>query len=180
MKKLAIVLAVTIALGGCSTFGKKTAAEQKPVVAEFVGGNLKVNYTMSGELDSIVSSNSVRLTSTLPYAQDEAYSLATLRAKKQIVQFMREELETEKFASTIYKSLQDAEAEDGKETSKTIKSEIVGELQSNIKQKSSAILQGVFVDEKSYDAKTNTITVVVKTSAKTVDTAKALRKLMGN
>jgi hypothetical protein len=150
------------------------------VVAEFVGGNLKVNYTMSGELDSIVSSNSVRLTSTLPYAQDEAYSLATLRAKKQIVQFMREELETEKFASTIYKSLQDAEAEDGKETSKTIKSEIVGELQSSIKQKSSAILQGVFVDEKSYDAKTNTITVVVKTSTKTVDTAKALRKLMGN
>jgi hypothetical protein len=116
----------------------------------------------------------------LPYAQDEAYSLATLRAKKQIVQFMREELETEKFASTIYKSLQDAEAEDGKETSKTIKSEIVGELQSSIKQKSSAILQGVFVDEKSYDAKTNTITVVVKTSTKTVDTAKALRKLMGN
>jgi hypothetical protein len=135
---------------------------------------------MSGELDSIVSSNSVRLTSTLPYAQDEAYTLATLRAKKQIVQFMREELETEKFANTIFKSLQDAEAEDGKETSKTVKSEIVGELQSSIKQKSSAILQGVFVDEKSYDAKTNTITVVVKTSTKSVDTAKALRKLMGN
>jgi hypothetical protein len=150
------------------------------VVAEFVGGNLKVNYTMSGELDSIVSSNSVKLTSTLPYAQDEAYTLATLRAKKQIVQFMREELETEKFANTIFKSLQDAEAEDGKETSKTVKSEIAGELQSSIKQKSSAILQGVFVDEKSYDAKTNTITVVVKTSTKSVDTAKALRKLMGN
>jgi hypothetical protein len=135
---------------------------------------------MSGELDSIVSSNSVKLTSTLPYAQDEAYTLATLRAKKQIVQFMREELETEKFANTIFKSLQDAEAEDGKETSKTVKSEIIGELQSSIKQKSSAILQGVFVDEKSYDAKTNTITVVVKTSTKSVDTAKALRKLMGN
>jgi hypothetical protein len=135
---------------------------------------------MSGELDSIVSSNSVRLTSTLPYAQDEAYTLATLRAKKQIVQFMREELETEKFANTIFKSLQDAEAEDGKEISKTVKSEIAGELQSSIKQKSSAILQGVFVDEKSYDAKTNTITVVVKTSTKSVDTAKALRKLMGN
>jgi hypothetical protein len=116
----------------------------------------------------------------LPYAQDEAYTLATLRAKKQIVQFMREELETEKFANTIFKSLQDAEAEDGKETSKTVKSEIIGELQSSIKQKSSAILQGVFVDEKSYDAKTNTITVVVKTSTKSVDTAKALRKLMGN
>jgi hypothetical protein len=70
--------------------------------------------------------------------------------------------------------------EDGKETSKTVKSEIIGELQSSIKQKSSAILQGVFVDEKSYDAKTNTITVVVKTSTKSVDTAKALRKLMGN
>jgi hypothetical protein len=135
---------------------------------------------MSGELDSIVSSNSVKLTSTLPYAQDEAYTLATLRAKKQIVQFMREELETEKFANTIFKSLQDAEAEDGKETSKTVKSEIAGELQSSIKQKSSAILQGVYVDEKSYDAKTNTITVVVKTSTKSVDTAKALRKLMGN
>jgi hypothetical protein len=135
---------------------------------------------MSGELDSIVSSNSVKLTSTLPYAQDEAYTLATLRAKKQIVQFMREELETEKFANTIFKSLQDAEAEDGKEISKTVKSEIAGELQSSIKQKSSAILQGVFVDEKSYDAKTNTITVVVKTSTKSVDTAKALRKLMGN
>jgi len=180
MRKLVIAVAVSIALGGCSTFGTKTAAEQKPVVAEFVGGNLKVNYTMSGELESIVSSNSVRLTSTLPYAQDEAYTLATLRAKKQIVQFMREELETENFASTIFKSLQAAEAEDGKETSKSVKSDIAGELQSNIKQKSSAILQGVFVEEKSYDAKTNTITVVVKTSTKSVDTAKALRKLMGN
>jgi hypothetical protein len=53
-------------------------------------------------------------------------------------------------------------------------------LQSSIKQKSSAMLKGTYVETKSFDAPSNSITVVVKTSTRDVETAKNLSKLMGN
>jgi hypothetical protein len=84
------------------------------------------------------------------------------------------------FTKTVFNNLQESTSEDKKETANAVNAKIAGELQSSIKQKSSAMLKGTYVEEKSFDAASNSITVVVKTSTKDVETAKSLAKLMGN
>jgi hypothetical protein len=105
--------------------------------------------------------------------------LATLRARKQIVEFMKLDLESEKFTDTVYNSLQDATTEDRTET-KTVNAKVASEVKEVIKQRSSAILQGTYVAEKNYDSGTKTVTVTVKSGTKDIATAKTVRKLMGN
>ena len=183
MKKLMIAVLVAATLTGCSTIKTmtgKTEEKPKPVVSEFLGGNIKVSYTPNGEFESMTSSHTIKLTGGLPYSQDEAYQVAILKARKQIVEFMRVDLESEKFTKTVFNNLQESASEDKKETSNNVSAKIAGELQSSIKQKSSAILKGTYVEDKSFDAASNSITVVVKTSTKDVETAKSLSKLMGN
>ncbi len=103
-----------------------------------------------------------------------------MKARKQIVEFMKVDLESEKFTKTVFNNLQETASEEKKETSHTVNAKIAGELQSSIKQKSSSILKGTYVEEKSFDTGSNSITVSVKTSTKDVETAKSLSKLMGN
>jgi hypothetical protein len=61
-----------------------------------------------------------------------------------------------------------------------INSKIANQVQENIKSKSRAILQGVYVESKSFDSSTNTMRVVVKTGTKDIAAAKQVRALMGN
>jgi hypothetical protein len=61
-----------------------------------------------------------------------------------------------------------------------VNSKIAYEVQQNIKSKSKAILQGVYVESKSYDTATNTVRVVVRTGTKDISAAKQVRALMGN
>ena len=183
MKKLIIAALVAATLSGCTTIKNMTGASEekpKPVVSEFLGGNIKVTYNSKGEFESMTSSHTIKLTGGLPYSQDEAYQIAIMKARKQIVEFMKVDLESEKFTKTVFNNLQESTSEDKKETANSVNAKIAGELQSSIKQKSSAILKGTYVEEKSFDAASNSITVIVKTSTKDVEIAKNLSKLMGN
>jgi hypothetical protein len=180
MKKLMIAAMIAAALSGCSTLTGKTDDKVKPITSEFLGGNIKVSYTSNGEFESMASSHTIRLTSALPYAQDEAYQVATLKARKQIAEFMKLDLETEKFTKTVFDNLQESVNEDNKESSSSVNAKIVGELKTSIKQKSSAILKGTYVESKAFDSGSNSITVVVKTRTKDIETAKSLSRLMGN
>ena len=178
LKRLIVVTAV-MALTACSSLGGSKGDGEKPITSEFLGGNIKVTYTMGGEFESISSTNTVKVTSSLPYATDEAFTVATLRARKQIVEFMKLDLESEKFTDAVYNSLQDASEENKAETTQ-VNSKIASEVKETIKQRASGILQGTYVAEKNYDSGTKTVTVTVKSGTKDITTAKTVRRLMGN
>jgi hypothetical protein len=179
MFKKLIVIAATVSLAGCGMFGGTKPNDEKPITSEFLGGDIKVTYTLYGDFKSISSTNTVKVTSSLPYATDEAFTLATLRARNQIVEFMKVGMESEKFTDTVYNSLQEATTEDKDETKK-VNAKVASEVKEVLKQRSSAILQGTYISEKKYDSGTKTVTVTVKSSPKDVATAKEVRKLMGN
>jgi hypothetical protein len=102
-----------------------------------------------------------------------------MRAKQKIVEFMKNELEGEKFVSKASESLQEGQSIGG-QANNEINSKIANQVQENIKSKSRAILQGVYVESKSFDSSTNTMRVVVKTGTKDIAAAKQVRALMGN
>lgn len=177
LRKIALVSAVVL-LSACSTFTSKVDGPNS-VTAEFIGGDLKVTFTKDGQFESLQSAGTARVTSTLPSATEDAFIVATLRAKQQIVEFMKEEVEGDRFTNTLTKSLQDGNDING-QVMNEINTKIARDVQENIRSKSKAILQGVYVDSKKFDNSTNTVRVTVKTSAKDVVVSKQVRALMGN
>jgi hypothetical protein len=178
MKSLVIAL-IAVSLSACSTFGDKRVEGTESVTAEFMGGDLKVTFNKEGQFEFLQSAGTARVTSTLPSATEEAFIVATMRAKQQIVEFMKNELEGDKFTNVASDSLQNGQSLNG-QINNEVNSKIAYSVQENIRSKSKAILQGVYVESKKFDTGTNTVRVVVKTGAKDINTAKQIRSMMGN
>lgn len=176
-KKLVIAAAV-VSLTACSTF--QSSKNEKKVNTEFLGGDIKVTYNMSGEFESIAAAGTAKVTSNAPDAAEKAYIVASMRARQQIAEFMKTDLESEKFKQGVYESLQESEEELKSSSATVIKDKIAANLQTTIKQKSNAILRGTYVESKDFDRSSSTVKVVVKSSPKDIETAKNLTRLMGN
>jgi hypothetical protein len=177
-KKLALVSAVVM-LSACSTLGDKRVEGTESVTAEFMGGDLKVTFNKDGQFELLQSAGTARVTSTLPSAREEAFIVANMRAKQKIVEFMKNELEGDKFSNVAFDSLQNGQSING-QANNEVNSKIAYQVQENIKSKSKAILQGVYVESKKFDSSTNTVRVVVRTGTKDIGAAKQVRSLMGN
>ena len=178
MKRILFASLLVILVAGCSTFGSKK--DEQVVDTKFLGGEMKISYTWSGELKAVESTGTGKVVSNSPGAVDEAYIVATLRARQQIAEFMRIDLDSEKFKKSVFESLQEAENESKQPVSNNVKSKIVTTVQEDIRQKSNAILRGTFVSDKVYDSNTRTVKVTVRFTPEDLIMSKKLNRLMGN
>ena len=165
-------------LAGCSTFGGKK--DEQIVDTKFMGGEMKISYTWSGELKAVESSGTGKVVSNSPGAVDEAYIVATLRARQQLAEFIRLDLDSEKFKRSVFESLQEAENETRQAVSNNVKSKITTNVQEDIRQKASVILRGTYVSDKVYDSSTRTVKVTVRFTPEDLIMSKKLNRLMGN
>ena len=177
-KKLVIVSAAVF-LSACSTLQDKRVEKEDSVTAEFMGGEIKITFNKEGQFENISSSGSARITNTLPSGREEAFIIAKLRAQQKLVEFMKNELESERFKKTVYDSLQEGVTTNG-QANNDINSKIVANVQEDIRTKQKGILKGVHVESKKFDNATNTVLVTVKTGVKEIATAKQISNLMGN
>ena len=176
-RKLAVVSTVVL-LSACSTLTSKVDGPDS-VTAEFMGGDIKVTFNKDGQFESLQSAGTARVTSTLPSATEDAFVIATLRAKQQIAEFMKEEVEGDRFTNTLSDNLQKGSDINGQVVNE-VNTNIAKQVQENIKSKSKAILQGVYVESKKFDNSTNTVRVTVKTGTNDIAVAKQVRSMMGN
>ena len=162
MKYLLTLLLVLVV--ACSTAKKESVDSQNKVTSTFQGGGIKISYTKDGEFDYLTSTASAPVTSELLSARDEAITLATVKARRQISEFINTEVHSERFIQTVSKSVQEASADSV--TDKSIKSKIAYDVRESIKQKSTAILEGTIVENESYDANSRLVIVTVRASKK--------------
>ena len=177
LKKFALVSTVVL-LSACSTLTSKVDGPDS-VVAEFMGGDIKVTFNKDGQFESIQSAGTARVTSTLPSATEDAFIVASLRAKQQIAEFMKEEVEGDRFTNTLTDNIQNGSDINGQIINE-VNSKIAKQGQENIKSKSKAILQGVYVESKKFDNSSNTVRVTVKSGTNDIAVAKQIRSMMGN
>ena len=178
MKRILFASLLVVLLAGCSTFGSKK--DEQVVDTKFLGGEMKISYTWTGELKAVESTGTGKVVSNSPGAVDEAYIVATLRARQQIAEFMKLDLDSDKFKKSVFESLQEAESETKQPVSNNVKSKIVTTVQEDIRQKSGAILRGTFVSDKVYDSNTRTVKVTVRFTPEDLIMSKKLNRLMGN
>ena len=165
MKHFFLSFLLASLLFGCSTTDKKDGV----VSSEFLGGNLKITYTKSGDFESLSSIASVKVTSELPSAKEEAVTIATVRARRQISEFLNAEVNSERFVASVTIT---------GDNSTTLNSKIANEVKETIRQKSSTLLKGTFVESEVYDPNTKSITVIIKTGVKESGISNTVRKLM--
>jgi len=150
-KKLFIISSVVM-LSACSSVPLQKTEDAPTIKTEFLGGSIKVSYDKS---------------------------TATLRARKQIVEFMKTEIESEKFSEAIFDTLQKSEVAN-KDKSSEVNHNISQAVRQSIRQKSNGILKGTYVSEKVYDDSTKTVRVIVRSSDQDVEVAKRVSRMMGN
>ncbi len=171
-RKLICVL-FSIFIAGCSSTKKSDSVE-----STFIGGDLIITYDKRGEFESIRSKATANVTTDLPNSKDQAISIATLKARRQISEFLKVDIQSERFLVTISKSLQEANLEnqigDSKEGSK-----IAYNLRESIRQRSNSILQGTYLQSESFNPETKLVTVVISAGKKENKLLKDVKKSVG-
>jgi hypothetical protein len=161
-------------LAGCSSLGSK---KEELITTEFVGGALKVSYTSKGEFKSLESIASSQVVADLPNSREQAVSVATAKARRQIAEFIKTEIESERFYQGIASDTQSLSQENTSKD-KNISVSIANNVREQIKQKSSVILKGTYVAKESFNETAKVITVVVKSSKEDIGISKSLKRDM--
>jgi hypothetical protein len=172
MKSALYAIAIGMLSTACSTTGSKSNLS-----TDFMGGDIRVVYNKSGEFESLISTAIVKVASELPSAREEAVTVATVKARRQISEFLKTEVDSERFVTTVTKSIQESNAVSGSNIS-AANAKIATEVKETIKQKSDSLLKGTVIESEKYDAKNNSIIVTVKTGAREVGIASTIKKLM--
>ncbi len=179
MKKSYLLIGlIALFISACSSTPEPEAQKDKASIkTEFLGGGLTIAYDEDGEFQSITSVSTSKVTSTLPSGVEEALKIATLKARRQIAEFINTEVQSDRFTSSVSDSLQAAETLNGDNVTK-LRNTIALKVRENITQKSSQILKGTFVQSEKHDAEKDQVIVTVVTGVNSVGTSNQLKKLM--
>lgn len=176
-KKIVAVSAIVL-LSACSTMDKRVEKEDS-VTAEFMGGEIKITYNKDGQFESISSSGSARMTGTLPSSQEEAFIVAKLRAEQKMVEFMKTELESERFVKVLSDNLQNGQSFNGQPNNE-VNAKIASNVKEDIKTRSKGILKGVRISSKKFETSNSIVLVTVQSSMKDIAASKQIATMMGN
>lgn len=181
MKNLVIVATIALALSACSTTKISDAEPVSPEATKFVQdfGKVEVTFNDKGEWTQIKSS----ATSAVPINEDlgleQGMNVATMRAKRNIVEFIQSDLKSSKTTDTITKALAKNVSEDDT-ASKQRAANIATEITEKISVDANGILKGVYVVERKVSSDNRTVVVVVQVDKRSMNAARQLRASFGN
>jgi hypothetical protein len=159
---------------GCQSINKESI--ETPSVKTTLGG-LEIHYASNGDFEFLTSTATAPVTSSLPNARDEAATVATLRARRQISEFLNTNIQSESFTEIVSTSLQQSNQVANTEN-KDVTVKIVTNLRESIRQNSESILKGTVVESVIHDSSTNTVEVKVTTSTRLSQTSRQLNTNM--
>jgi hypothetical protein len=172
--KLLCMAASLTLIAGCSSTPDKAPERTQ---SEFIGGGITLAYTKDGDLKGISSMATAPLIGNLPSAIDQAVAVATLKARRQIAEFIQVELTSDRFMSTVSNDLQRSDSFNDSQNQQ-VTMNIANELRDNIRQRSQQILRGTVVEKEDYNSMNRTVSVTVVAGDKQSDAGKAVRGMM--
>lgn len=164
MKRVALVVLLALTLGACST--TKTAEnpdvtnDAKKFAQDF--GKVEVTFNDKGDWESIKSTASSFVPIDHDAGLEQGMNVATMRAKRNIVEFIQSDLQSQKVTDTITKSLVKNVSEDDTAT-KQKAANLATEIREKITIDANGIIRGVYVTDRkiSSDGKNVSVTVMV-------------------
>lgn len=150
MVRYLIILFSTFLVLGCQSVDKVSTETES--VKTTLGG-LEIHYSSNGQFEHLTSTATAPVTSSLPNARDEAATVATLRARRQISEFLNTNIQSESFTEIVTTSLQQSNQVANTEN-KDVTIKIVTNLRESIRQNSESILKGTVFECITHDSAT--------------------------
>jgi hypothetical protein len=174
MQYKTFMASLLLVLTGCST---TTSQDTESGQSEFIGGGITLIYSKKGEFLGLSSKATAQATGKLQSSVDSAISVATLKARRQITEFISVELSSERFVTTVSVDLQ--ESKDNEDIiDKQSATQIALILRETIKQRSNQLLKGTVVESETYNDESRVVVVVVRAGSKERKASDALKKMI--
>ena len=180
MKNLIIVSTIALALSACST---TKLTDIDPVSTDAVKytqdfGKVEVTFNDKGDCDSIKSSGTSSVPIDVDAGLEQGMNIATMRAKRNIVEFINTDLKSSKTTEAMTNSLAKNVAS-GDETSQERAANIATQVQEKISVQADGLLKGVYVIERKISSDKRTVVVTVQVDKRSMRAANQLRMAMG-
>jgi hypothetical protein len=179
MKKILSIAVLALAVSGCST---TKLAEVDPVSKDAVKYTQdfgKVEVTFNDDTWTEIKSTA---TAAIPINDDagleQAMNIATMRAKRNIVEFMNTDLKNNKTADVITNSLA-KEVSDNDQKSKERAANIATKVTEKMAEESNGIVRGSYIKERKISSDTRVVSVTVQVDKKSIRAASQIRASMG-
>lgn len=209
-KKLltATFLSVLLVMGCSSTQKRAQTTESTKALAEFIApsGKISVEFDTKGNWQSLTAVATAAVTGTSQEAREQAASVALLRARRNISEFMNGDINSKRNVSVITKTLQKANKSSlivdnqqpislSKEELNSLDAELSGQskntsnqsddsaqistvVREQITQNSSAILKGLIQKGQTFDKDLNVVRVELFVDRRLIDAASQMRREM--
>jgi hypothetical protein len=180
MKKLILACAV-LALSACSSTKLATTDLPSSDAVKFTQdfGKVEVTFNDKGEWESLKSSATSSVPITVDAGLEQGMNVALMRAKRNIVEFINQDLKSKTTTDAITKSLAKNISEEDV-VSKQRAANIATEITESIAVESNGILKGVYVLERKVSSDSKYVVVTVQVDKRSMNAARQLRASMGN
>lgn len=182
MNKLILVAAMAAALSACGTTGKHDITEEsaysssaQQYTQDF--GKVEVTFDDKGNWISIKSSATSNTPISVDAGLEQGMNVATMRAKRNIVEFMQTDLQSSKTTDTLTKSLAKSVAQDD-EASHQRAANLAQEIQEKIAVNANGILKGVYVTDRKVSPDHRMVSVTVQVDKRSMRAAQQIRQAM--
>jgi predicted small lipoprotein YifL len=110
LSKMFAITALSLALGACGTFGSSNDDDVKSASADFAKQNGKVHivFDSKGNWQSVSATASGPIVGTFYAAEEQAGTIAAMRAKRNIAEFLSTDLSSTKSLIVVSKTIQKA------------------------------------------------------------------------
>ena len=181
MKKLILVTAVALALSACSTTKtvdlNDTSKDAVKYTQEF--GKVEITFNDKGEWETLKSTGTSAIPLTDNAALEQAMNVATMRAKRNIVEFIQTDLNSSKSHEAIANALaKDVSADESKTRERA--GNIATKIQEKIAVEANGIVKGVYIVDRKISGDKSMAVVTVEVSKKSMRAAQQVRNSFGS
>ena len=168
-KKLRNLL-LLLSIASCiSCVTKSDGMHFNKVATTFLGGssqnahNIKLSFTNAGQFDYLTSTVTAQIKSQAE--KDEMLKLATQNAKQHIIEFIRAEVQSERFINSVANSIANSDAVP-KHKGTASNTRLAYLVRDSVNQKRNEIIKSAFVEDAVLDVSSGLMVVTVRAGRK--------------
>lgn len=180
MKKVILVAAMAAVLSACSSM---KSVDLDPVSKDAIKytqefGKVEVTFNDKGDWESIKSTGTSAIPLNDNAALEQAMNVATLRAKRNIVEFTQTDLQSSKSHEAITNALaKDVSSDDNKSRERA--GNIATKIQEKIAVQSDGLLKGVYITDRKISGDKTMAVVTVQVDKRSMRAAQQVRAAFG-
>ena len=179
MFKRILLSAMIVSITACSTVKPK---EDEIITADAVKfaqdfGKVEVSFNDKGDWESIKSTASSFVPMEHDAALEQGMNVATMRAKRNIVEFLQSDLRSKKTTDTMTKALAQNISEDDVK-SKQKAANIATEIVEKISVEGNGLIRGAFVSKREITPDAKNVSVTVTITKQSLQSVAKIRQVM--